>query len=199
MAQALCYTLAGILISSGEIKSDDKTGGEIDRFQLSEGMKGEIVILEVTTAEGKHFNRIFTKPFAELKPLISFLVEKGALNKGSWRQDLPLEIQGNRTAIFGASVDIKSKGNKIDKLAVNGLYLIGWPDKPSRGISAVQVLGCIFGLIGLFFTGLMILMLWELAVHYKKTGSIKKFEFPNRIGDSIEGWRYIFGGFKKKK
>ncbi|PTB92865.1 hypothetical protein C9994_13525 [Marivirga lumbricoides] len=63
-------------------------------------------------------------------------------------------------------------------------------------ISFLDFFAILILFIGFYFTYLFCLIIIKLIKHYKLTGELAKFDFPDLIGDSIGGWKKLLG--KKK-
>ncbi|WP_139828107.1 hypothetical protein [Marivirga sericea] len=196
LIQGVCFTLGYVFYNIG---SEQDQPVIITRIELSQGMNMESVSLQIKTREEKEYTRSFTMEDGNpINRLLSMFQEQGMVSGDfDWKENLPLVLTERQLKAFKGEVFIKNSGNRIDRLRIDNKYITGVPEK-KPSITFIDFLAFFFFLGAMFMFYLMARIITILIIHYKKNGGIKDFSYPNRLEDSVEGWKYILG-FKTKK
>ncbi|WP_085515235.1 hypothetical protein [Marivirga sericea] len=168
---------------------------KLNRLEIYKGLTSSSVVLQIETNGGIIFTRSFFVPYQKPEKLISYFEEYQIINKENWIEQLPIGVVAQELDLKSDSVILFQKNGKIEKLAFGETFVIGENENSSE-ISLVDFFGILILLIGLYFTYLFFVITIKLLMHYKQTGELANFEFPDLIGDSISGWKELLG--KKK-
>ena len=190
--QAICFTLAAIFIDIGK---NEEPKYKLNKLEIYKGLTSSSVILKIETNGGIIFTRSFFVPYQKPEKLIRYFGEYQIISKENWIEQLPISVSAQELDLKSDSVILFQKNGKIEKLAFGDTYVIGENHEEDE-ISLVDVFGFLILLTGLYFTYLFFVVIIKALTHYKRTGELAKFDFPDLIGDSLSGWKRLLG--KKK-
>ena len=140
------------------------------------------------------YKKTFYMPDKEHEQLELFLKQLGVLKEGNIRKIIPVSLSKDQLKKYGA-VEVAYHNQSIEKIKINSIFLKG------EAITLVErliyyTITVVFSIIGLSGAWLIIGIVKLHIEHYQKTG--ETLELTNSIEAKIEGFKYVFRGFKSE-
>ena len=109
---------------------------------------------------------------------------------------MPISLNGEDISYLGDEFRIKANEvGGIESLMADDEYLIGGPTKLK--VVILYLLSGIFVVLGVCGLGVTLLAFMQTYVQFQRTGKFP--DLPNSIDSKVEGWKFIFRGFKEKE
>lgn len=140
------------------------------------------------------YKKTFYIPDQEHEKIEVFLYQLGVLKEDNIRKIIPLSF-GNDQLEKYSTVEVTYQNKSIEKIKINDHFLKG------KKISLVEralyfLLTLVFSVIGLLGIWLVVGTAKLHIEHYQKTGDT--LEITDSIAAKIEGFKYVFRGFKSE-